>query len=494
MRFERPGHAAGEQRPSPEHRSARPCRRAERRSCVRRGALRAARGERRPGRDATTISSKARVCRSRRGDAQSARRRLNDARPGANRDQQQAITVLLAQLEVGDRKPQAALDLLATLQPPSTDPVLRDAAAARGQALFQLGRHADAVRALVEREVWLEDSAAILANQRMIWDGFRQYPPPAQLAPTGDRIVDGWLALAPLATSGTHEPAAIAARVARDVHGPPRRGRTPCGAPVRTARSRLPRADRSAVTADVAAAHRGARDSRRLPRRAPTQVKRREYGDSNLRHAAGRAAERVPSSTARRSRFHRRPVAAARGRASDHAGGLRSDARAEFRANRDAAAAQLLSILVGPRRRGARDRGLHREQRRHHGDRVRAGHRPRLSHARELQDAVRGARRQVARLRPLRAGVTGFLEVRRGRAEHHAQQPETAPARSKPRHAGAIRAAAPRGRRRDLHHRRRHTRGAAARASATLELGGRHSDLRDLRHLRPGQHGTATTT
>lgn len=137
------------------------------------------------------------------GDAQSARRRVNDARPGANRDQQQAITVLLAQLEVGDHKPQAALDLLATLQPPSTDPVLRDAAAARGQALFQLGRHADAVRALVEREVWLEDSAAILANQRMIWDGFRQYPPPAQLAPTGDRIVDGWLALAPLATSGT---------------------------------------------------------------------------------------------------------------------------------------------------------------------------------------------------------------------------------------------------------------------------------------------------
>jgi outer membrane PBP1 activator LpoA protein len=81
--------------------------------------------------------------------------------------------------------------------------VLRDAAAVRGQALFQLGRHADAVRALVEREVWLEDSAAILANQRMIWDGFRQYPPPAQLAPTGDRIVDGWLALAPLATNGS---------------------------------------------------------------------------------------------------------------------------------------------------------------------------------------------------------------------------------------------------------------------------------------------------
>jgi hypothetical protein len=138
-----------------------------------------------------------------RGDSQLARRRLDDARPGANRDQQQAITVLLARLEAADRRPQAALDQLATLQPPSPDTVLRDAAAVRGQALFQLGRHADAVRALVEREVWLEDSGAILANQRLIWEGFRQYPPPATLAPTGDRIVDGWVALAPLATSGT---------------------------------------------------------------------------------------------------------------------------------------------------------------------------------------------------------------------------------------------------------------------------------------------------
>jgi outer membrane PBP1 activator LpoA protein len=138
-----------------------------------------------------------------RGDSQLARRRLADARSGASRDQIQAITVLSARLEVADRRAQPALDLLATLQPPSPDPVLRDAAAVRGQAYFQLGRHADAVRALVEREVWLDDSASILANQRMIWDGFRQSPPPATLAPTGDRIVDGWLALAPLAANGT---------------------------------------------------------------------------------------------------------------------------------------------------------------------------------------------------------------------------------------------------------------------------------------------------
>jgi len=136
-------------------------------------------------------------------DAQTARRRLNDAKASANRDQQQAITALLARLELGDRKPQAALDLLATLQEPTPVPVLRDAAEVRGQALFQLGRDVDAVRALVEREVWLDSSAAILANQRLIWDGLREHPPATPPAPTGDRIVDGWLALAPIATSGT---------------------------------------------------------------------------------------------------------------------------------------------------------------------------------------------------------------------------------------------------------------------------------------------------
>src|SRR5690606_8659337 len=68
----------------------------------------------------------------------------------------------------------------------------------RGQALFQLGRPIEAVRVLVERELWLDDADSVIANQRLIWDGFKQYPPPAALAPIGDPIVDGWLALAPL--------------------------------------------------------------------------------------------------------------------------------------------------------------------------------------------------------------------------------------------------------------------------------------------------------
>jgi len=68
------------------------------------------------------------------GDVQVARRRLNDAKAGANRDQQQAITVQSARLELGDRKPQAALDLLATVQQPTPAQVQSDAAAVRADS------------------------------------------------------------------------------------------------------------------------------------------------------------------------------------------------------------------------------------------------------------------------------------------------------------------------------------------------------------------------
>ncbi|HUQ52277.1 MAG TPA: penicillin-binding protein activator [Gammaproteobacteria bacterium] len=135
------------------------------------------------------------------GDTAMARRRAGEARNGATPAQQQTAAVLLARLELADGRPQAALDMIAALPQPLLEPAQSDAAAVRGQALFRLGRHVEAVRVLVEREVWLGNADAILANQRMIWEGFRANPSTAPVAPTGDTVVDGWLALAPLATS-----------------------------------------------------------------------------------------------------------------------------------------------------------------------------------------------------------------------------------------------------------------------------------------------------
>jgi outer membrane PBP1 activator LpoA protein len=135
------------------------------------------------------------------GDTVLARRRLNDARTGTTPQQQQRVTVLLARLELAEHRPQGALDMLAALRQPLEDTARTDAAAIRGQALFQLGRTTEAVRVLAERELWLNDAASILANQHLIWDGLRQYPSATPLAPVGDHVIDGWLALAPLVTS-----------------------------------------------------------------------------------------------------------------------------------------------------------------------------------------------------------------------------------------------------------------------------------------------------
>ena len=135
------------------------------------------------------------------GDTALARRRIGEARSGATAVQQQTSAVLLARLELAEGRPQVALDALAAVPQPLLPPAQSDAAAVRGQALFRLGRPVEAVRALIEREIWLGDAPGILANQRMIWDGLRQYPATAAIAPTGDSVIDGWLALAPLATS-----------------------------------------------------------------------------------------------------------------------------------------------------------------------------------------------------------------------------------------------------------------------------------------------------
>jgi outer membrane PBP1 activator LpoA protein len=135
------------------------------------------------------------------GDTALARRRLSEARTGANAAELEMSGVLLARLELADGRPQAALDQLGTLRAPLGEAAQSEAQAVRGRALFALGRPVEAVRTLVEREVWLSDADSILANQRLIWDGLRERPPPSTTEQTGDPIVDGWLALAPLTAS-----------------------------------------------------------------------------------------------------------------------------------------------------------------------------------------------------------------------------------------------------------------------------------------------------
>ena len=122
--------------------------------------------------------------------------------------QQQRFQIELARVELALGNAEAAMMVLDAVSPAPAGQFDTSLASVRASALFALGRTVEAVQLLVEREIWLESSAAISANQQQIWDGLSQPVSVAAAgARTGDATVDGWLALAPLTrlSSGTSE-------------------------------------------------------------------------------------------------------------------------------------------------------------------------------------------------------------------------------------------------------------------------------------------------
>ena len=134
------------------------------------------------------------------GDFDGARRWLLRARSGATPPQAQQLLVLLAEVDISEGRPDAALDTLERVSQPASDALMAGVAAARGRALFGLGRVAEAVTTLVQREQWL-DAGQRLDNHRLIWAGLTGPPSAGPFAATGDPVIDGWLALQPIAVA-----------------------------------------------------------------------------------------------------------------------------------------------------------------------------------------------------------------------------------------------------------------------------------------------------
>jgi outer membrane PBP1 activator LpoA protein len=143
------------------------------------------------------------------GDTNNARRWLARAREDANVQQRQAILILSAAAELEDDRPEDALDRLDRLSQPPDPMILVAAAAVEGRALFRLARVEEAVTALVERELWLNDSAAILANHELIWNGLREQTFYRPMGASGDPTIDGWLALQPVASAYRSDPSGL---------------------------------------------------------------------------------------------------------------------------------------------------------------------------------------------------------------------------------------------------------------------------------------------
>ena len=82
----------------------------------------------------------------------------------------------------------------------------------RSSALFRLDQPLEATLVLLEREVWLDDSDAITANQRLLWESYQTWGGKlgtTQPGPDTDPVLIGWLELGQIAWTRRTAPASM---------------------------------------------------------------------------------------------------------------------------------------------------------------------------------------------------------------------------------------------------------------------------------------------
>ncbi len=117
-----------------------------------------------------------------------------------------------AAAELDRSDPEAALALLDQAPPTSESGAAAEILRLRAETLFRLDQPIPGAQALLEREVWLEDAAAIAENQQLLWTSFQTWG--AGLTPetaqnVQDPVLAGWLELGYIAWSRRDNPAAL---------------------------------------------------------------------------------------------------------------------------------------------------------------------------------------------------------------------------------------------------------------------------------------------
>ena len=142
-----------------------------------------------------------------RGDYEAASSIYSELIARADGGQQASYQIEYARAQISLGRPEAALTTLDGVASGGGSELNLEVLAARAAANFALARPVEAVRLLVEREIWLETREAIVDNQALIWDGLAvPESAAADQPPTGDAIVDGWLALSPVIRSSDDSP------------------------------------------------------------------------------------------------------------------------------------------------------------------------------------------------------------------------------------------------------------------------------------------------
>lgn len=121
-------------------------------------------------------------------------RAQNALAPG---EQTQRAEVLWARIDIARQRPAEARARARPLLESDNVDIRTAALEIEGLAGFALGQPIEAIRALSEREIWLDDIDSIRDNQQTLW--LNLFGVPASTRPTGDEIIDGWVSLAPVA-------------------------------------------------------------------------------------------------------------------------------------------------------------------------------------------------------------------------------------------------------------------------------------------------------
>jgi outer membrane PBP1 activator LpoA protein len=108
------------------------------------------------------------------GDGDGARTWLQRAEADGSSSQTSRLIALNASLSLLEGNAAEALAWLDRITSDVEQSLALRILATRGQALFGLGRVEEAVRVLVERDIWLGSDAEVLANHEAIWDGLRR--------------------------------------------------------------------------------------------------------------------------------------------------------------------------------------------------------------------------------------------------------------------------------------------------------------------------------
>lgn len=117
-----------------------------------------------------------------------------------------------AEIAIAMGNPARALANLDSAPPASAPADAMNILVIRSNALFRLGQPLEATLALLEREVWLDDSTAIAANQRLLWESYQTWGGGLGLlqpGPDANPILTGWLELGQIAWTRRTAPASM---------------------------------------------------------------------------------------------------------------------------------------------------------------------------------------------------------------------------------------------------------------------------------------------